>query len=254
MRCFRKMAGLALTLWCAMSLSQPASAQQASENDLRRELQLLGEAATTLEHELPSFTCQEKVLSQRLHGKKVLQGIPFVATLRAQRTADGNLDESITITNVNNQPFTSGHFHLPVFVRGGFDQMMRYFAPQQQACYRYSLAPGRVNFQSIPGADPLICKDSGGTGFALLDAKGNAIRIERHVDPEMARSRQAATYAADDIAPIELNGQTYRLARHLYAEVPQGNDTYAFTADYTDCRLFTATITISPATSSAPPE
>jgi len=250
----RKRAGLALALGCAISLSGSLSAQQASDQALRQELQLLGEAATTLEHALPGFTCQEKALSQKLRGKKVLQGTQFVATLRAQRTANGSLDESISITSVNGQPFTNGHFHMPLFVRGGFDQMMRYFAPQQQACYRYSLAPGRVNFQSIPGADPLICKDSGGTGFALLDAKGNAIRIERHVDPEMARSRQAATYAADDIAPIELNGQTYRLARHLYDEVPQGNDTYAFTADYTDCRLFTATITISPATSSAPPE
>jgi hypothetical protein len=249
---------LALALGCAISLSGSVSAQQASDQALRRELQLLGEAATTLEHALPSFTCQETALSQRLRGKKVLQGTQFVATLRAQRTADGTLDESISITSVNGRPFSNGHFHMPLFVRGGFDQMMRYFAPEQQACYRYSLAPGRVDFQSIHGTDPLVCKD-GVTGFALLDAKGNAIRIERHVDPAMARPRRAATYAADDFAPMELNGHTYRLARHLYAEVPQGNDTDAFTADYTDCRLFTATVTISPATSvdntpSAPPE
>jgi hypothetical protein len=116
-----------------------------------------------------------------------------------------------------------------------------------------------VNFQSLPGADPHVCKYAGTTGFALLDAKGNITQIERRVDPAMAGPRNEVLFATDDIAPLELNGHTYRLARHLYAETPQGNDTGAFTADYTDCRLFTATVTISPATSvddtsATPPE
>jgi hypothetical protein len=249
----RKTAVFALALGCSAVLASPA--QQPSPPDLRQELQLLGDAATSLQHALPSFTCREDALSQMLKGKKVTQGVPFVATLRAQRTANGTLDESISITSVNGKPFTNGHFHLPVFVRGGFDQMMRYFAPGQQACYRYSLTPGRVNFVSIPGADPLLCKDSGTTGFALLDAKGNATHIERRMDPAMARAHRAATYAADDFAPIELNGHTYRLARHLYAELPIGSDTGAFTADYTACKLFTATVTIGTAPSDdAPPQ
>ena len=239
---------MALALGCAISLSGSLSAQQASDQALRQELQLLGEAATTLEHALPGFTCQEKALSQKLRGKKVLQGTQFVATLRAQRTANGSLDESISITSVNGQPFTNGHFHMPLFVRGGFDQMMRYFAPDNQACYSYTLVPGRINFQSLPGADPHLCKDSGTTGFALLDTASNATRIERRVDPAMAKAHHAADYAADDIAPIELNGHTYRLAHHLYAEMPVGNHVGAFTADYTACKLFTATVTISPAT------
>lgn len=236
-----------------------ASAQQPGSLSLQQELQRLGAAATELEHALPSFTCQESALSQELKGGKVLQGVQFIATLRAQRGADGKLDESISITNVNGQPFTNGHFHLPLFVRGGFDQMMRYFAPDNQACYSYTLVPGRINFQSLPGADPHLCKDSGTTGFALLDTAGNATRIERRVDPAMAKAHHAADYAADDIAPIELNGRTYRLAHHLYAEMPVGNHVGAFTADYTACKLFTATVTISPATPvdgapAAPPE
>jgi hypothetical protein len=236
----------ALLLVCAILLARVAAAQQPAPITLQQELKLLGEAATTLHHALPSFTCREDALSQMLKGRKVTQGVSFVATLRAQRTADGTLDESISITSVNSKPFTNGHFHLPVFVRGGFDQMMRYFAPGQQACYRYSLTPGRVDFASIPGADPLTCKDSGTTGFALLDARGNATRIERRVDPAIARAHHEATYAADEFAPIELNGHTYRLARHLYAELPTGNDTGAFTADYAACRLFTATVTLQP--------
>jgi hypothetical protein len=236
-----------------------ASAQQPDSLNLQQELLRLGEAATELEHTLPSFTCQESALSQQLKNGKVLQGVQFVATLRAQRGADGKLDESITITSVNGQPFTNGHFHLPVFVSGGFDRMMRYFAPEEQACYRYSLAPGRINFQALPGPDTPTCKDSGTVGFALLDAAGNATRVERRVDQAMAKPRKEAIYAAADIAPIELNGHSYRLAHHLYAEMPAGKEVGAFTADYAACKLFTATVTISPATPAhdtpaAPPE
>ncbi len=243
-----RLAAFAASLAISCAALPGASAQEPASLNLQQELQRLGAAANELEHALPSFTCQESALSQELKGSKVLRGVQFIATLRAQRGADGKLDETISITSVNGQPFTNGHFHLPVFVRGGFDQMMRFFAPNQQACYRYSLAPGRVNFASIPGADPLLCKDSGTTGFALLDAAGNATRIERRVDPAMARAHHAATYAADDFAPIELNGHTYRLAHHLYAELPVGNGVGAFTADYSACKLFTATVTISPAT------
>jgi len=239
-----RLAAFAASLAISCGAFPGALAQQPDSLDLQQELRRLGAAATELEHELPSFTCQESALSQELKGGKVLHGVQFVATLRAQHGADGKLDESISITSVNGQPFTNGHFHLPVFVRGGFDRMMRFFDPDQQACYRYSLMPGRVNFASIPGADPLTCKDTGTTGFALLDPAGNATRIERHMDPAMARTHHAADYAADDFAPIELNGHAYRLAHHLYAELPVGNGVGAFTADYTDCKLFTATVTL----------
>jgi hypothetical protein len=243
----------ALALSIVALLTAVARAQQAPSPTLAQELQRLGEAATTLEHALPNFTCQEKAISRALKGKKVTMTTEFVSTLRAQRGADGSLDESFAPTEVNGKPFTTGSFRLPVYISGGFDRAMRYFAPAQQVCYRYSLSPGRIDFAAID--DPALsasCKEATTRGFALLDAEGNVTRVERRVEPEAAQARHEATYAVVDFAAVTLNGRTYRLSQHLYAEMPMFHHPTTFTADYTDCKLFTATVTLHTVPDSAP--
>jgi hypothetical protein len=230
-----------------------AMAQEAPALDLKGELQRLGEAATTLEHTLPNFTCQEKAISRALKGKKVTMTTEFVSTLRAQRAADGSLDESFSFSEVNGKPFTNGTFRLPVYVSGGFDKAMRYFAPTLQVCYRYSLSPGRIDFAAIndPPGQPQ-CKEKDLQGFALLDAEGNATHVERRVAPEAAQAVHEATYAAVDFAAVALNGRTYWLSQHLYAEMPMFHHPTTFSADYTDCKLFTATVTLHSVPDSGP--
>jgi hypothetical protein len=246
-----------LALGCAALLPLAALAQEPPPSALAQELKRLGEAAVALERTLPNFSCQEKAVSHELKGNKVVQSVEIGATLRAQRDADGSLNEAIAFTEVNGQPFSTGHFHLPVFVSGGFDQAMRYFAPEKQACYSYSLSPGRIDFATLsdsPG--PPLCKEKDLQGFALLDADGNVTRIERRVAPEAARAAHEATYAVVDFAAVTLNGRTYRLSQHLYAEMPINRHPTTFTADYTDCKLFTATVTLhtapEPASDAAP--
>jgi hypothetical protein len=242
-----------LALGCAALLPAAACAQQGPTMNLPGELQRLGEAATTLEHMLPNFTCQEHAVSRALKGKKVIMTTQFVSTLRAQREADGTLKESFTVSEVNGKPFTSGTFHLPVFVSGGFDQAMRYFAPENQHCYRYALSVGRIDFATLPAAPGLPqCKEKDLQGYALLDAEGNVTYLERHVAPETAVAVHEANFAAVDFAAITLNERTYQLSRHLYAEMPMHNRPTTFTADYTDCKLFTATVTIRPGPDSDP--
>ena len=242
----------ALALGCAALLAMAAHAQQGPAAtkglDLAQELQRLGEAASALEHALPNFTCQESVVSREMNGTKVKQSTKFVATLRAQRAADGSLSESFAITELNGEPFSTGHFHLPVFVSGGFDQAMRYFTPQKQVCYRYALSPGRIDFETrgdAPG--PPLCKEKDLRGFALLDPEGNVTHLERRVAPVAALADREANFAAVDFAPATLNGRTYQLSRHLYAEMPMRGRPTTFSADYNGCKLFTATVTISPA-------
>jgi len=244
---------LPLALSCAALLAFRAAAQQPAAPGLQRELQQLGEAATALERALPNFTCQEKAVSSLLKGKKVSRSTEFEATLRAQRAADGTLNESFSVSEVNGKPFSTGHFALPIFVSGGFDQAMRYFAPWNQVCYRYLLLPGRIDFTAL--ADPpksASCKEATTHGFALLDADGNVTRVERRVELEAAQARHEATYATVDFAAVQLNGRTYRLSQHLYAEVPINKHPTTFTADYSDCKLFTATVTLHTAPDPAP--
>ena len=261
MRCWRALPGKMLL--AAMTFSGAlgvAPAQQAHAMDLKGELQRLGEAALALEHNLPNFTCQEKAVSRALKGKKVTWSTQFAGTLRAQRTTVGTLDEFFVPNEVNGKPFTTGAIHYPVMISGGFDKAMRYFAPAQQVCYRYALSPGRIDFAAIndPPGQPQ-CKEKDLQGFALLDAEGNITRVDRHVAPRAALANHEATYAVVDFAAVTLNDRPYRLAQHLYAEMPVNHHPTTFTADYTDCKLFTATVTLhtapdAAADPNAPPE
>jgi hypothetical protein len=239
---------LTFTLCCALFLPLNAAAQQDTSPPLKQELLRLGAAASALDHSLPSFTCQETVVSQRLHGKKVEQQTNFTATLRANRAADGTLAESYWLTTLNGNPFSGGSFSIPVYVAGGFDRAMLYFLPSLQACYRYSLSPGRIDFKTAPDiASHPNCKNEGMHGFALLDAAGDVTHLERHVSPQGAKDLRLAPFAAFDFANVDLSGRTYRLSHHLLSEIPTGKDTGRFDATYTDCHLFTATVTLGPA-------
>lgn len=241
---------ITLALSCVLFSSSNAPAQQdPTTSTLQQELQRLGVAASALERSLPSFTCQETVVSQRLQGKKLQQQANFTATIRAKRAADGTLAESYQPTTLNGKPLSGSGFGLPVYVAGGFDRAMIYFLPSLQPCYRYQLSPGRIDFETIPHhASPLSCEYEDTRGFALLDATGNITHLERRISPKSAIHLRLAPFAAFDFADIHLSGRTYRLAHHMQAEVAQNGSVGRFDATYTDCHLFTATVTIGPPT------
>jgi hypothetical protein len=54
-------------------------------------------------------------------------------------------------------------------------------------------------------------------------------------------------FAVLDFTPLPLNGVTYLMTRHLYAEEPNSGSIDRFEAEYSDCKLFTATVTLGPA-------
>lgn len=246
-------------LACILFMGSKAVAQQDTSHKaaltLDQELQHLGDAASALDHSLPSFTCQESAVSQLLRRKKVERQNSLTATLRVNRTADGTLAESFKLTTLDNKPFVGGGYSLPVYVAGGFDRAMLYFLPSLQACYRYTLTPGRIDFETAPDAatNP-VCKNEGMRGFALLDAEGNVTHLERNVSPEGAHDLRLAPFAVFDFADTNLDGRAYRLSHHLLAEIPEGRYIGRFDATYTDCHLFTATVTIGPATEVSPTE
>ena len=130
---------------------------------------------------------------------------------------------------------------------------MLYFLPNHQPCYRYSLSPGRIDFKTAPGtASNSTCQNQGMRGFALLDAAGNVTHLERRVSPKAAMELRFANFAAFDFANVDLDGRIYRLSHHLLAEIPQGRTIGRFEATYTGCHLYTATVTIGPATQVPP--
>lgn len=211
----------------------------------------LGRQADELQHKLPNFSCDESVVSEIVEHGKVRHHTTFTTTIRAQRNAKGILEEHLGDQTYTVNIFSALVHHIPsspLFVSGGFSQALDYFSTADQACYDYRFSPGRVDFTSLP-TPPSACRSSGTQGFALLDADSNVTHLERTVQHDLAVARNQAQFAAVDFAPVELDGQTFRLSHHVVAEMPDDKGNLRrFTAEFSKCKLFTATVTIKPAT------
>ena len=157
----------------------------------------------------------------------------------------GRLHESFLFTTVNGKPYSGKDPRLPYYTGGGFDSAMVYFIPAHQACYRYTLSDGRIDFETAADVESLPqCRNDTVHGFALIDVDGNLTHMERTVSAEATRDFRLVPFAAIDFAPVELNGKVFRLSSHMVSEFPEGR----FEATYSDCKLFSVSVTIGPAT------
>lgn len=238
---------MAANLFIAGAIAAPAQSPKPAPSLLDQRLEHLAAVADQQLDSLPNFTCNEDVISQIIENKKVRSSTRVHGTVRVTRKPDGALDETYTYK----RPF---HLliipaQLPYFVRGGFASPLTYFLAAAQPCYRYSLSPGRIDFatrsNSVPGH---ICQDQGLEGFALLNPAGDVTHVQRTLPEAVAKPLKLAPFAAIDIAPVTLNGRTYQLSQHMIAAQPIGQNEARFEATYTDCKLFTATVTLGPAT------
>jgi len=242
----------ALSVFAVLFLLPSASAQETAAAPYSQRLQaMLTQAAADaalLSSKLPSFVCKETVVSESLSKGKVKQRADVVADLTVRRGADGKLAENFSATQFNGKPFSGGAVRMPLYVTGGFQHAMTYFSAKLRACYHYTLAGNRIDFEAVPDAgERTECSHEVGIkGFALFDADDEMTHTERRVPEDVAKRFKAAPFAAVDLAPVTLNGQTYRLSSRVIAEMPRGKDDGHFEGTYTDCRLFTANITIRP--------
>ncbi len=231
------------------SSAKPPIASPTAQVQLQADLQRLAAAAQAQLLSLPSFTCQETALSEVLREGRVIMKVKVRGTVRVLRKPNGVFDETFTYKRFHLLIFPTV---LPYYVRGGFDSALTYFLPSAQGCYRYTLSPdpGRIDFVSRTNPDPGYgCKDHGLTGFALLDAAGDVTHIERTIPEAVARPLKLTPFAAVDLGPVDLNGQVYLLSQHITATDTLGYYGQGhFEATYSGCKLFTATVTIGPAT------
>jgi hypothetical protein len=245
----RRNLAAAISLCAALFLPARTAAPQASPGspELRQTLDRLGAVAQSLEHSLPSITCVETGVSEALKKGKVKKQVQFAANLRAIRIPGAGLHESFTLTRINGKPYSKPGYSFPFYAGEAFDSAVVYFQLSHQPCYIYSLSPGRIDFQTAPGAGArLPCRDDGVRGFALLDAAGDVTHVERTVPETSTRNFNLAPFAAIDLAPIELNGHAYQLVRHVVSETYRDDITGRFEATYSNCQLFTASVTILP--------
>ncbi len=245
-----------IVVWVCGAVARGAWAQQATATVSapvpREEMQRLGASANALMSSMPSFTCDETAVSEVVHDGKVGRTVKMAGMVRAIREPNGDLVEKNEYKHqwiflvVPKMP--------PLFVSGGFATALGYFLPSVQACFRYTMGAGRIDFVARPvGMAPPNCTERGLKGFALLDAAGNVRHIERTLPPEVAKPLKLATFASIDLAPVELDGRAYQLSDHIIAEMPLSGAMGRFEATYTSCHKFAATVTLG-ASSEVPAE
>jgi hypothetical protein len=257
-----RLLGIALLVACsAIAQSTATVAPESQTPALQDELKKLAADAALLHTDLPGFACTETAVSQAIKENKrnpkknkVTERVQFVAEVRAERSADGRLHESLDVTEVNGKPYNWRRFNPPMMVEGGFDQSLDFFLPERQACFHFTLSESRIDFVSQPGSFNLAaCGEMGAPhGFVLFDEADNVSHLERQVPPELARQVHIADFATIDIVPTELDGKVYPLPAKVMAEVPKDGEVLHFEATYTACRLFKATSRILPGTAPVP--
>jgi len=194
------------------------------------------------------------VLSQALEGgkkPKVRQQVRFMAEVRVERRGDGELHETFEPADWAGILMQSHGAGIPYYVSGGFQRALDYFDPAKAACYRFAPDPkvaNRIDFSAAPDAlRHAECRDETGlNGFALLDAAGEVVHVERTVPDAVSRRTNLAPFVALDLAPVVLNGRTYRLSSRVVSDGRPGRLYGHFEANYSACRLFHATVTIKP--------
>jgi hypothetical protein len=256
----RKIIGLAFALSLALRANgQGVSGQTvpsqsiAGQAPLQVKLDKLAAASEELRKHLPSFTCKESLISQELRGGKVKMEARASGQLRVLRNGEGKPVEHFEAAERDGQTIAPDKLRVPIFVKGGFTDVLGFFQSDIQPCFHYSGSGNRVDFESIANAHAPQCeKQSETRGFALFSDNGDIAHVERTVPVEVARQRNWAPFAAIDLSRVELGGSSFLLSAHVVADLPDGRSTYHWEADYTGCKLFSVNVKIGPATMAEP--
>jgi len=241
-----RLAGVAVLLACAAAAHGQAAA---TADGLQGKLAKLAAASEDLEEHLPSFACKETLVSRELRGKKVKTEVRAAGELRVMRDPTGKLNERFEASEMNGRPITPDNLRLPMFVSGGFRNALDFLRADLQMCFRFSIAGNRLNFDSgTEAATPECAKHTETRGFALLSSDGDIVHMERQVPVELAQQRNAVPFGSIDLNRTDLGGKSFLLSTHVRAEIPKGKSTYRWEATYSDCRLYSVSVTIGPAT------
>ncbi len=237
-----------IAFFVVVSLGVAALGQTASNATLQARLARLAAASEDLQKHLPSFACKESLISQELRGSKVKREVRASGELRVLRDGTGKPAEHFMAAQRNGQTITPDRLRAPIYVSGGFANVLDYFKADMQGCFRYSVSGNRIDFESSPDVHTALCDHHSDTrGFALFDGDNDITHLERTVPYEIARQRNAVPYASIDLSRVELGGSSFLLSTHVIAEIPIRKDNLRWEANYSECRLFSVSVTIGPA-------
>jgi hypothetical protein len=139
--------------FCLLAAGHTLRAQQSSVPTLDEILARLERNLQTYENTVPSFFCDEHVVSQVIPGfgnrDTVSDGI-----FRLKRIINPdksiNLDESRMVKTVNGKAADAEDLNGPVVLKGAFSGGLAIVSLSQKTCMRYSLRPIKANHPNAP--------------------------------------------------------------------------------------------------------
>ena len=213
---------------------------------------------------LPSLTCDESIVSQRLKHGKVKWEVRVESTLREVRKTipdhDDPFTEEHTFHTVNGKP-PKENFEIPYFVQGGFANMVGFAHPERGPCIDYRVLAGEqagtVRLEMTPRADAgsanCAAVFKGYHGTILADTEtGRILHSERTIAPEAATRQREPYFASVDYGPQELGGRSYWLPQRLFTH--DNEDEARMYATYSSCHRFGSEVRILPGVTEAAPD
>jgi hypothetical protein len=200
---------------------------------------------------VPSFICNEHILSQEVHEGKIKRETTVDAVFSVTRPAAkaNTLEESREIKLIDGKPAATKVMTLPLSFS------------DHRSCFEYAadastkLPKGTAAFTFV--AKPAAAEDTscasiqpGTTGKFTVDTTSMQVtHIERTVQNSVGKDQTVLGTAAVDYGPVVLNGKSFWLPTTIIAFTTETSKTNSvrFAARYNDYHRFAATATILPA-------
>jgi hypothetical protein len=257
--------------WVALC---PALAQQAQPSTLDDILQRLESNLLYYDNAVPSFFCDEHVVSSVEPGLRN-QNTVTDSVFRLKRVLNpdhtSTLDESREVKTVNGKPATSQGIAGPTILNGAFEGGLAVVSLNQRACMRYTLqrikrngppAPYVVRFASdlTPenSANCLLQEKSEGRVFidpGTMQITHMELTTPHHAiipDSNYASQVVGERVISVDYAPVVLDGQTFWMPATITSRATSAKGTYhaiawSFKATYRNFHKLEVTSRIVPA-------
>ena len=219
---------------------------------------------------VPSFLCDEHIVSHEIHDGKLKHETTVDALFRVTRPTSqtGILDESREVKAVDGKPAGNSKLKMPISFTGGFSgALAKFLSADHHQCFDFAPDPsastpkGSAAFvftaREAAAKDPACASIQPGTTgkFVIDSATVQVTHIERTVPYPIGNDHDILGTAAVDFAPVTLSGKSFWLPFMVTAstsETPKTN-AFRFTAHYSNYHRFAATSTILPSGDSTQP-
>jgi hypothetical protein len=215
---------------------------------------------------VPSFVCDERIISQEFRDGKLKHETTVDALFRVTRSASQTtiLNESREVKAIDGKPSSNNKINMPISFSGGFSgALAKFLSADHRQCFDYApdsaaaAAAGTTAFtftaREAAAKEPNCSTIQPGTTgkFVIDSASMQVTHIERTVPYPVGKDAGVLGTASVDFAPVTLSGRSFWLPFTVTAftsETPKTN-AFRFTAHYSNYHRFAASSTILPTTS-----